>query len=246
MSRNIALTIQYNGARFDGWQRQGNTDKTIQSRLEAVLSRMTGHPVELHGSGRTDAGVHAAAQIANFHTDCDLPCPDIMRYVNQYLPRDIAVTDVREAAPRFHARLSATGKRYRYRCRISPVPDVFARPFVWELCRELDIGEMHRAAGMLVGQHDFAAFCGRKIKKSTVRNLRSIEISEAGGEVVLDFEGDGFLYHMVRILTGTLVEVGLGERCADDMPALLAGRDRSHCGTLAPAEGLCLMEVTYD
>ena len=247
MGRNIALRIQYDGTRYDGWQRQGNTQKTIQARLEAVLSRMTGEPVELHGSGRTDAGVHAAAQVANFHTSCELDCAEIMRYVNRFLPRDIAVTSVREAGARFHARLSAVRKHYRYRVRTSEVPDVFSRPYVWELGLALDIEAMRRAAEPLLGRHDFAAFCGnRHMKKSTVRTVFDINISEYGGETVIDYFGDGFLYHMVRIMTGTLVEAGLGERDAAGTGDLLASRARNMAGSLAPAQGLCLMEVMYD
>ena len=247
MRRNIVLKIQYDGSRFDGWQKQGNTQNTIQGRLEALLSRMTGETVELHGSGRTDAGVHALGQIANFHTDCPLSCPEMMDYINRYLPRDAAVTAVREAAPRFHARLNALGKHYRYRIRTSSVPDVFTRRWVWELGRELDTEAMGAAAELLCGRHDFAAFCdNRRMKKSTVRTLNAVELSRADGEVRMDYRGDGFLYHMVRILTGTLVDVGLHLRTPEEMTAILEGRDRALAGPLAPAQGLCLMEVRYD
>lgn len=247
MQRNIVLTIQYDGARFDGWQKQGNTQNTVQGRLEALLSRMTGKEIELHGSGRTDAGVHALAQIANFHTDCTMSCPEIMDYINRYLPRDAAVTAVREAAPRFHARLNAVKKHYRYRIRLSAVPDVFTRRWVWELGQPLDVSAMTAAAEVLTGRHDFAAFCdNRRMKKSTVRTIECIEFTETDCELLLDFYGDGFLYHMVRILTGTLTDVGLHKLAPESIPEILAGRDRSLAGPLAPAQGLCLMEVYYD
>ncbi|MGI6027992.1 MAG: tRNA pseudouridine(38-40) synthase TruA [Candidatus Heteroscillospira sp.] len=247
MRRNIVLTIQYDGSRFNGWQKQGNTQNTIQGRFEALLSRMTGEEVELHGSGRTDAGVHALTQAANFHTDCPLSCREMMDYINEYLPRDAAVTAVREAAPRFHARLNAVKKRYRYRVRESAVPDVFSRSWVWELGHELDVPAMELAASLLCGRHDFTSFCdNRRMKKSAVRTLYSVSFSRSGGELIMDFTGDGFLYHMVRLLTGTLVEVGLGERDAAELVAVLEARDRSLAGALAPAQGLCLMEVYYD
>lgn len=247
MERNIVLTIQYDGTRFDGWQKQGNTANTIQGRLEALLSRMTGEETELHGSGRTDAGVHAQGQIANFHTDCSLSCPEMMAYINRFLPQDIAILALREAPPRFHARLNARRKHYRYRIRTSPIPDVFSRHVVWHLGEQLDIPAMEAAASQLLGEHDFMSFCDNKrMKKSTVRRLDSISVTEHGSELVLDFFGNGFLYHMVRILTGTLVDIGRGERLPDEIPAMLAGRSRALTGSLAPAQGLCLMEVFYD
>lgn len=246
MQRNIAMTIQYDGTRFDGWQRQGNTQNTIQGRLEALISRMTGTETELYGAGRTDAGVHAYAQVANFHTDCPMSCAEIMDYVNQYLPRDIAVTAVWAADSRFHARLNATGKHYRYRMRTSPVPDVFSEKYVWALGRALDSGAMAAAASALTGRHDFTSFCdNRRQKKSAVRTVYTAEITDLGEELQLDLTGSGFLYHMVRLIAGTLFEVGLGERAPETITEILDKRDRSDAGRLAPASGLCLMEVLY-
>ena len=243
--RNIVLTIQYDGSRFDGWQKQGNTQNTLQGKFEAILSRMTGEETELHGSGRTDAGVHAMGQIANFRTECDLPIDEMMDYINHYLPRDAAVIAIREGAPRFHARLNARGKHYRYRIRTSSVPDIFSRRFVWELGKNCDIGAMRSAAEQLCGKHDFTSFCDNKrMKKSAVRNIERIDITETEGELVLDFYGDGFLYHMIRILVGTLIDIGSG--ASYDIPAVLEGRSRALAGPLAPAQGLCLMEVFYD
>jgi len=243
--RNIVLTIQYDGSRYDGWQKQGNTQNTIQGRLEALLSRMTGEEIEIHGSGRTDAGVHSVGQVANFRTECEMSTADMMDYINRYLPKDIAVTAISEGAPRFHARLNAKRKHYRYRIRTNAVPDVFSRKFVWELVEKPDISAMKTAAQALCGQHDFTSFCDNKrMKKSAVRNIEHIDFSETEHELILDFYGDGFLYHMIRILVGTLVDIGGGKEY--DIPAVVEGKDRSLAGPLAPAQGLCLMEVFYD
>lgn len=247
MRRNIRLTIAYDGSRYDGWQRQGNTGNTIQGKLEAVLQRMTGEATSLHGSGRTDAGVHARAQEANFYTEVTDRIEEIQGYLNAYLPEDIAVVRVTEEKERFHARLSATGKEYVYRIQNSSIPDVFERKYKYRLPEPLDIEAMRRAAGELLGEHDFKSFCGNKrIKKSTVRELTEIKIERLGEEIRLTYRGNGFLYHMVRILTGTLIEVGLGKRKPSDMKAILEQRDRQAAGYLAPPEGLCLERVFYD
>ena len=243
--RNIVLTIQYDGSRYDGWQKQGNTPNTIQGRLEALLSRMTGEETEIHGSGRTDAGVHSVGQVANFRTECDMPIGDMMDYINRYLPKDIAVTAISEGAPRFHARLNAKAKHYRYRIRTSAVPDVFSRRYVWEISHKLNVAAMKAAAAQLCGQHDFTSFCDNKrMKKSAVRNIERIDFTEKDGELILDFYGDGFLYHMIRIIVGTLVDIGRGNEY--DLAAILEAKNRSLAGPLAPAQGLCLMEVFYD
>lgn len=247
MRRNIVLTIQYEGTRFDGWQKQGNTQNTIQGKLEAVLSKLTDESVELHASGRTDAGVHAFAQIANFHTDCNLSCDEIMRYVNQFLPKDCALIAAREAEPRFHSRLSAKRKRYRYTIHTSEIPDVFSRRFAWELGAKLDVSAMKTAAKSLIGRHDFKCFCDNKhMKKSTVRELYEINIVSTSQGISIDFLGNGFLYHMVRLIAGTLVSVGEGELTADELSKILESGERSGKVRLAPACGLCLMEVFYD
>lgn len=247
MARNIMLKIQYDGSRFDGWQRQGNTQNTLQGRIEALLSIMTGESIEIHGSGRTDAGVHAMAQVANFRTDCKMSCGEMFGYINKFLPRDCAVLAVEEADTRFHARLNAKRKHYRYRIRTSAVPDVFSRKYVWELNESLDLVEMKLAIDALIGEHDFAAFCDNKrMKKSTVRKIFDIKMLVAEDELVLDFYGNGFLYHMVRLLVGTLVEVGLGNFPSCAISELLSGNIDNYKSRLAPASGLCLVEVFYD
>ncbi len=244
--RNIRLLLQYEGTRYQGWQRQESSDNTIQGKLEKLISQMCGEPVELQGSGRTDAGVHAEGQVANFHTDCDMPIEDMQRYINRYLPADIAVIHIAEAAERFHSRLNATGKCYRYQVWNSPIPNVFLRRYALEVPEPLDMERMRQAAGHLVGEHDFKAFTSaKKSKKSTVRRIDEIDIRKDGDLITFTFKGDGFLYHMVRILVGTLLEVGEGKRSLYGIPELIASGNREQAGALAPALGLTLMQVYY-
>ena len=243
---NVKLTIQYDGTRYDGWQRQGNTDNTLQGRLEGVLSRMAGKPVEIQGAGRTDAGVHAQGQVASVHLPEGYTPQEVQNYLNRYLPEDVAVVDVVEVGERFHARLSATGKEYRYHIRMGSVPDVFARKYQYRVEEPLDLAAMERAAGYLTGKHDFRSFCGnRRFKKSTVREVFHIGVEVCGSDLTLVYRGDGFLYHMVRILTGTLLEVGLGQRTPESMVDILEARERTAAGKTAPAQGLVLQEVYY-
>lgn len=248
-SRNIRLLLQYDGSRYDGWQKQGNTDKTIQGKLEQVLEKMCGSPVEVHGSGRTDAGVHALGQTANFHLPPDSPVwkpEEVKEYLNQYLPEDIAVLKAETAPDRFHSRLNAVSKTYLYRIETAPKKDVFDRKYVCGLGRSLDVAAMREAADRLLGTHDFRGFCSlKKFKKSTVRTITAIDICRQGTVIELSFTGNGFLYNMVRILTGTLIEAGLHERNADSVEAALKSKDRADAGYTAPAEGLFLKEVRY-
>lgn len=243
---NFKLTIQYDGTRYDGWQRQGNTDNTLQGRLEGVLSRMVGKPVEIQGAGRTDAGVHAQGQVASVHLPEGYTPQEVQNYLNRYLPEDVAVVEVVEVGERFHARLSATGKEYRYHIRMGSVPDVFARKYQYRVEEPLDLAAMERAAGYLTGKHDFRSFCGnRRFKKSTVREVFHIGVEVCGSDLTLIYRGDGFLYNMVRILTGTLLEVGLGQRTPESMVDVLEARERTAAGKTAPAQGLVLQEVYY-
>ncbi len=243
---NYKLTIQYDGSRYDGWQRQGNTDNTIQGKLESVLSRLAGQSVEVHGAGRTDAGVHALGQVASVTLPDTFAAEQIKDYCNEYLPEDIAVVDVQQAQERFHARLSAKGKIYRYDICLGSVPNVFRRKYQYRVAEPLDVQAMRRSAERLVGRHDFRSFCANKrYKKSTVREIYSIDIWVEGADMTITFHGDGFLYHMVRILTGTLLEVGLGERKAEEMEEILTALDRTKAGKTAPAQGLTLVEVEY-
>lgn len=243
---NYKLILQYDGSRYDGWQRQGNTDNTIQGKVEEVLSRLAGERVEVQGAGRTDAGVHALGQVASVRLPGEDSPRAVMDYLNRYLPEDVAVTAAETADPRFHARLSARGKVYRYRLRLGSVPDVFARKYQYRVEEALDLAAMERAAALLTGTHDFRSFCAnRRYKKSTVRTVSSIAFDLRGQDLDVTFQGTGFLYHMVRILMGTMLEVGEGRRQAEDMPAILAAHDRGAAGRTAPAQGLTLVEVLY-
>ena len=243
---NYKLTIQYDGTRYRGWQVQGNTDLTIQGKLEGVLSRLTGQLVEGHGSGRTDAGVHALGQVANVKLPHPVEPSELLGELNRYLPADIGVIAAEPAPERFHARLNARSKTYRYRIWNSAIPNVLERSYLYVLPEPLDVAAMERAAADLVGTHNFRSFCGlKRFKKSTVRTITDISITQDGAEVRLEFTGNGFLMRMVRILAGTLVEVGLGQREADSMPAVLAAQDRAAAGPALPAQGLALVRVEY-
>lgn len=243
---NYKLTIQYDGTRYRGWQVQGNTDLTIQGKLEGVLSRLTGQLVEVHGSGRTDAGVHALGQVANVKLPHPVEPSELLGELNRYLPADIGVIAAEPAPERFHARLNARSKTYRYRIWNSAIPNVLERSYLYVLPEPLDVAAMERAAADLVGTHNFRSFCGlKRFKKSTVRTITDISITQDGAEVRLEFTGNGFLMRMVRILAGTLVEVGLGQREADSMPAVLAAQDRAAAGPALPAQGLALVRVEY-
>ena len=243
--RNLRLDICYDGSRYRGWQRLPGTDNTIQGKIEQCLSRILGEDIEISGSGRTDAGVHAEGQVANFHCESAMPTQEILTQLRRYLPEDIGIYSCKEVSPRFHARLNASEKTYRYRIWNSDAPCVFQRRYVAVLPEKLDVEAMKIAAGYLEGEHDFSAFCGNpKFKKSTVRFVRSVRMEQVGDELQISFTGDGFIHNQVRIMTGTLIEVGRGERAADSIPALFGGK-REQAGFLAPAQGLCLMEVTY-
>lgn len=243
--RNIRLDICYDGTRYRGWQRLPGVENTIQGKLEQTLTRILGEPIEISGSGRTDAGAHAMGQVANFHCSSQMPTEEILSQLRRYLPEDIGIYSCREAGERFHARLNAKTKTYRYRIWNSQSPCVFQRRFVSVLPQKLDMAAMEKAAEYLLGEHDFSAFCAAKSKKkSTVRRVNRIKICREGDEIRFDVTGNGFLYNMVRILVGTLVEVGLHQREADSIPALF-GADRASAGMLMEAQGLCLMEVTY-
>ena len=243
---NYKLTLQYDGSRYDGWQKQGNTDNTIQGKLEAVLSRLAGEPVEVHGAGRTDAGVHAERQVASVKLPGSRPAAEARAYLNQYLPEDIAVVDAEEVDDRFHARLSAKGKVYRYAVRMGDTPDVFRRKYQYRVESALDVDAMKQAAQKLCGTHDYRAFCANKrYKKSTIRTVYAIDIAVDGADLTITYRGGGFLYNMVRILTGTLIEVGQGQRRPEDMESILASLDRTNAGKTAPAQGLMLVKVEY-
>ena len=243
--RNLRLDICYDGTRYRGWQRLKGVDNTIQGKIEQTLSRILGEEVEIHGSGRTDAGAHAEGQVANFHCESDMSCEEILQQLRRYLPEDIGIYSCREVSDRFHARLNAKSKTYRYRIWNSSDPCVFDRRFVWVEQGSVDVEKMRQAAAYFLGEHDFSAFCAnKKMKKSTVRRVDHVEIRQVGPELRFLFSGNGFLYNMVRIMVGTLMEVGCGQREPESV-AELFGKKREEAGFLVPASGLCLMEVEY-
>ena len=243
--RNLRLDICYDGTRYRGWQRLPGTENTIQGKLETALSRILGEPIEISGSGRTDAGVHARHQVASFHCESTMPAAEILSQLRRYLPEDIGIYSCKDASERFHAWLNARNKTYCYRIWNSGQPCVFERRYVTVLPETLDVDAMVRAAEYLKGQHDFAAFCtNKKMKKSTVRQIYWLKVERAGEEIRVTVNGNGFLHNMVRILVGTLVEVGRGDRDPDSIPELFEGR-RADAGFLMPPQGLCLQEVEY-
>lgn len=254
--RNFKMILQYEGTRFKGWQKQESTENTIQGKLEALLSKMTGQRIEVQGSGRTDAGVHALSQVANFHADTQMRAEEILQYMNFYLPEDIAVIALEEVPERFHSRLNAKGKTYCYRVINSELPHVFDRRYAYVVEETLDIEAMKKAAQYLTGTHDFKAFTSNKrSKKSTVRTINEIQIEKITSssmllrgeqdEIRFTYSGDGFLYHMVRIMTGTLLEVGTHKRRPEEIADILSLGLRENAGELVPAKGLTLMEVQY-
>ena len=243
--RNLRLDLCYEGTRYRGWQRLPGADNTIQGKLETALSRILDEPIEVSGSGRTDSGTHAVHQVANFRCQSSMPAGEILVQLRRYLPEDIGIYSCKDVSERFHARLNAKTKTYRYRLWNSTSPCVFERKFVYIDPRPIDIALMRCGANYYLGQHDLSAFCAnKKMKKSTVRYIESFEITQNGQEVVFTVTGNGFLHHMVRIMVGTLLEVGRGERDPESIPQLF-GAQRADAGELIPASGLCLMEVNY-
>lgn len=243
--RNLRLDICYEGTRYRGWQRLSGVNNTIQEKMETVLSRILDEPIEVSASGRTDAGTHAMGQVISFRCNSPMPCDEILLQLRCYLPEDIGVYSCKNVSPRFHARLNAKTKTYRYRVWNSDRPCVFQRRFVYQDSRPLDLNQMQQAAQLFVGEHDFSAFCAhRNVKKSTVRHIRQFDVYRDDEEVIFTVTGNGFLHHMVRIMVGTLLEVGRGERQVENIPILFGGK-RSDAGELIPACGLCLMEVSY-
>ena len=246
MEKNYKMILAYDGTRYLGWERQKHTDMTIQGKLESVLERMTGKRIEVIGCSRTDAGVHAKGMTANVKLDSGQSPEELCAYLNRYLPEDICVREVNIASERFHSRYNASGKTYCYTCYIGKEKPVFDRKYVYTVEGSLNLADMKKAAGLLTGQHDFASFCAnKKMKKSTVRTIDKIELTSKEGYLYITVHGDGFLHHMVRIIVGTLLEVGWGKRTPESMTELLAAKDRAKAGVTAPAQGLCLISVDY-
>lgn len=248
--RNIKMEIQYDGSRYKGWQKQnikGSTVSTIQEKLENVLSKMTGEEIQVIGCGRTDAGVHATNYIANFKTDSIMKIKKMKEYIAEFLPDDIVVKSMTDVNERFHARLNAQAKTYVYTIDNNPYNDVFLRKFAFHVDERLDVNKMKEAAEVLVGTHDFASFTSLKVKnnKSTVRTLHSIEITSESNVFKIKIKGNSFLLNMMRVITGTLIEVGKGKISKEQLKEILEAKNRELAGERAPARGLCLTLVEY-
>ena len=246
MKNNYKMIIAYDGTRYYGWEHQPNTDMTIQGKLESVLSQMTGEQIDVIGAGRTDAGVHAKGMAANAHMQTSMTPDEICDYMNRYLPEDICVMEVRIASERFHSRYNAMGKTYCYTCYVGDKKPVFNRKYVHITGAVPDVEAMKKAASYLVGVHDFASFCSANSQaQTTVRTIYDCTVSKAGDIITIRVTGNGFLYNMVRILSGTLLSVGLGQIPAAQIPAIIEGKSRPLAGPTLPACGLFLTDVTY-
>ncbi|SFL90658.1 tRNA pseudouridine(38-40) synthase TruA [Halanaerobium salsuginis] len=247
MAQNYKITLEYDGSNYSGWQIQKNTAQTIQQKLEEALTTLNKSRVRVTGAGRTDAGVHAAGQTANFFLDVNIPVTKIPIALNTVLPGDIICREAKLVAQDFHSRYDARGKKYRYRILNSNFNSVFVRNFVYRVSQKLDLKQMQKAANLLEGQHDFAAFCaaGSSVE-STVRTIYSFDVIQTAEEIWFDVIGNGFLYNMVRILVGTLLEIGIGKKTISNVKQALIECDRKLAGATAPAQGLTLLEVLYD
>lgn len=242
---NIKLTIQYDGTNYCGWQKQNN-GKSIQEEIEKAIHRITGERVDLIGSGRTDGGVHALGQVANFKTDSTVP-PDRFKYaLNSILPQDICIISSELVPDSFHSQFDAKGKIYRYTIYNREVRNPIYNRYVYHVPKKLDLPSMEKGAECFLGSHDFKAFMasGSNVK-STVRTIKSISLNKKEDFIFLTIEGNGFLYNMVRIIAGTLVQVGLGKLQWQSIPYIIESKDRKMAGHTAPPQGLCLEKVYY-
>ena len=244
--KNYKLTIQYDGGRYKGWQRLGNGEQSIQGKIENVLTEMAGEKIEIIGCSRTDAGVHALHQVANFYIKKEMPPSEIQAYLNRYLPNDISIIRVEDVPERFHARYNAKDKTYLYKIWNEAHTNPFMRKYSMHVEQKLDIQKMKKAAEYFIGKHDFTAFSNAKSKKkSMVREIYSIHIEKEEGFLQIRVSGDGFLYNMVRKMMGTLIEVGAGRMEENQIPSILEQKDRSLIGMMAEANGLFLEKVTF-
>ncbi len=246
--RNIKLVIEYDGSRYDGWQKQaGNSNSlTIQDKIESVLNKMENETIDLIGGARTEAGVHAYGQIANFQTNSQMKLFEIKHYLNRYLPRDIAVVEVAEVPERFHSSFNAKSFRYEYKISMGEVPSVFDRKYNYYSFHKLDASKMKQAVPHLLGKHDFKAFSDNmRMKKSTDIAIQYIEIYSDINEIVISIVADDFWPNMVRIMVGTLMEIGEGLKEPEDMKKIIESKNRELAGPTAEAKGLFLNEITY-
>lgn len=242
------MLLEYDGAEFAGWQRQAQGQRTVQGTLEAALATLSEGPVRCVGAGRTDSGVHAWGQVASGSLQTRLEPHALWCALNAVLPRDVAVRALARTGGEFHARRDAAGKHYAYHWWTGTARSPLRERTHHRVAHRLDLGAMRSAARHFEGTHDFACLqAAGSSTQTTVRSLWRVELSDPGdGTLCLQVEGDGFLRHMVRNLAGTLLEVGVGRRVPESVPALLAGRDRSRAGATAPAQGLVLVSVRYE
>ena len=243
---NYKLIIQYDGGRYKGWQRLGSGENTIQGKIENVLSELVGREIEIIGCSRTDAGVHALAQTANFKIEEKLSESEIKNYLNRYLPQDISIIEVTSAPERFHARYNSKAKTYLYKVWNEEHTNPFMRKYSMHVEKKLDIEKMKKASQFFIGEHDFTAFSNAKSKKkSMVREIYSIEIVEDKGFIQVRVSGNGFLHNMVRKIVGALIEVGLGRIDAEAISGILEEKERNQVNCLADASGLYLEKVEF-
>jgi len=243
--RNLKLVIEYDGTNYQGWQSQKNK-QTIQDVLEVVLSRIVNHKIRLIGSGRTDSGVHALGQVANFWTYSQISLTGLLKGANSLLPPDILIKSIEEVPENFHARFSATSRIYEYRIWNAPQPSVFHRYYYWWIKEPLNLNRMEEGVIYLIGEHDFSSFQGSDHKKkNSVREVKSAEFKRNGAELIFSIQANAFLRHMVRNIVGTLVEIGKEKISPPELKEILNSRNRSCAGKTAPAHGLFLKEVCY-
>lgn len=240
---NYKLTISYDGTHFSGWQRQRNAQRTIQGTIEESLAQIYGHNIEIIGASRTDAGVHAYGQVANFKADEDHSPSDIVKKLNTLLPDSIAIKSCEPVDDRFHSTYAAKSKKYIY--RIITTPDPFKRRYSYLIEQPLDLDKMQYAAGLFIGEHDFKSFSTGRTNKSTVRTIHSIDIEQYHTNINLKFHGNGFLYNMIRIITGTLVQIAHSELKPEAIRDMLDEKKRSAAGFTTPPQGLFLDEVLF-
>ena len=254
--RNILLTVEYDGTNFHGWQRQPEA-RTVQGELERVLSIVCRCPIQINGTSRTDAGVHALGQRASFCGDFGIPAEKLPLAVNNILSGgmnatgkigDVRIIEAKEVDTDFHARYEAKGKKYIYRILNKEETQIFSRNYQYQVKKKLDFDAMQKGAEYIVGTHDFKCFqaAGGEEKKTTVRTVYSLKLKKEAEEIILEIKGDGFLYNMVRIITGTLVDVGLGKIKPEQVKEIIESKDRQNAGHTAPPQGLYLAEVYYD
>lgn len=244
--RNIKMIVQYDGSNFKGFQRLKDNDNTIQGKIEDVLSKLTEEKIEIVASGRTDMGVHALGQVVNFKTNSTKSVEKIQKYLYKYLPESIVVTKIEEVDERFHSRYNAKSKIYMYRIDNNEFHNPFNRKYTYHLDKKLDIEKMQKASQYLIGEHDFSSFASsRSKKKSHVRKIEYIKIQEKNNLIEIYVKADGFLYNMVRIIVGTLIDAGLNKIKPEDVKDMLESKNRTAASDTAPAKGLYLLDVQY-